>query len=100
MENLGLRDVTANYAPRIFEVLSQAKLLAREYYALTNKPLGITGEVAEYEAARHLGVLLSHARTAGYDAIDMTSGQRLQIKGRVVLPNSKQRPATGLHRHP
>jgi hypothetical protein len=89
MDDQYSRFVTANGKPRIFEILSQAKVLAREYYALTNKPLGIPGEVAEYEAARHLGVLLSVARTAGYDAIDQTTGKRLQIKGRVVLPKSK-----------
>lgn len=30
-------------------LLHNAKLLAQEYRALTGKPLGITGEVAEYE---------------------------------------------------
>lgn len=38
------------------------KSLAREYYRLTGKPLGITGEVAEYKAARVLGVELTSAR--------------------------------------
>lgn len=37
-------------------LLKEAKLLAREYYSLTGKPLGVTGEVAEYEAGRILGV--------------------------------------------
>ena len=36
---------------RIVEVLRAAKSLAQEYRRLTGKPLGITGEVAEYEAA-------------------------------------------------
>ena len=40
---------------RIIEILRQAKKLAQEYRALTGKPLGITGEVAEYEAARTWG---------------------------------------------
>lgn len=34
----------------IMEILGEAKKLAREYYAVTKKPLGVTGEVAEYEA--------------------------------------------------
>src|SRR5262245_39461130 len=73
---------------RILTVLARAKELAREYYQLTGKPLGITGEVAEYEAARILGVELTPARQAGYDAIEQTAGaeRRLQIKGR-CLPN-------------
>ena len=76
---------------RILGILSEAKALAREYYQLTGKPLGITGEVAEYEAARILGVELTPARQAGYDAIERRNGteRRLQIKGRCVLPNSK-----------
>jgi hypothetical protein len=72
-------------------VLSEAKLLAREYYRLTGKPLGITGEVAEYEAARILGIDLTPARQAGYDAVEQRHGRtwRLQIKGRCLLPNAK-----------
>lgn len=38
-------------ADRVLELLAQAKQLAREYRALTGKPLGVTGEVAEYEVA-------------------------------------------------
>lgn len=75
----------------IFEVLAEAKKLAQRYRALTGKPLGITGEVAEYEAARILGVELMPARQAGYDAIEMRDGQtfRLQIKGRCVMEDGK-----------
>jgi hypothetical protein len=75
-------------ADRVLDILGEAKTLAREYYRLTGKPLGITGEVAEYEAARLLGLQLAPARQAGYDAIER-SGRRVQIKGRCVLPNSK-----------
>jgi hypothetical protein len=76
---------------RLMEVLREAKLLAQEYYRLTGKPLGITGEVAEYEAARVLGVELTPARQAGYDALERSDGsvRRLQIKGRCLLPNCK-----------
>ena len=73
------------------EVLRKAKLLAQKYRALTGKPLGITGEVAEYEAARVLGVMLTPARNAGFDATERRNGRvrRLQIKGRCLLPNCK-----------
>lgn len=76
---------------RIMEILREAKKLAQEFYALTGKPLGITGEVAEYEAARVLGVELTPARQAGYDAIERSNGsiRHLQIKGRCLLPNCK-----------
>lgn len=69
-------------------LLAQAKQIAREYYHLTSKPLGITGEVAEYEAARILGLTLTPARQAGYDATESVDGKirTLQVKGR-CLPN-------------
>jgi hypothetical protein len=73
------------------QLLKEAKLLAREYYSLTGKPLGVTGEVAEYEAARILGVQLTPARQAGYDAIERIGGatKKLQIKGRCLQETCK-----------
>lgn len=75
----------------VLTLLAEAKKLAQRYRELTGKPLGITGEVAEYEAARILGIELTPARQAGYDAIENRDGQpfRLQIKGRCVLESSK-----------
>lgn len=75
----------------ILEVLSAAKNLAQRYRTLTGKPLGVTGDVAEFEASRILRLELTQARTAGYDAIRRENGVevRLQIKGRCILPNSK-----------
>jgi len=55
------------------------KPLAAEYYQLTGKPLGVTGEVAEYVAADLLGLTLTPARTTGHDAL--RGSQRIQIKG-------------------
>lgn len=71
---------------QILTLLAEAKVIAQRYYALTKKPLGITGEVAEYEAARILGVELTPARQAGYDAFEIVGGERrtLQIKGRCL----------------
>jgi hypothetical protein len=67
--------------------------LAVRYYELTKKPLGITGEVAEYEAAQKLGLTLETARTAGYDAYRKTGGRKetFQIKGRAVAAVDKYR---------
>ena len=72
-------------------LLSQAKELAKEYYKLTGRPLGVTGEVAEYEAVRLLGLKLAEVRHPGYDALRESGRhtERIQIKGRVVLPNAK-----------
>ena len=77
---------------RVMEILRQAKLLAREYRQLTGKPLGVTGEVAEYEAARILNLQLTAARQEGYDAVETTNGatRHLQIKSRCILDDSKR----------
>lgn len=71
----------------VLQILAEAKQLAQQYRTLTGKPLGITGEVAEYEAARLLGVELTPARQAGYDAVERRDGRelKLQIKGRCIL---------------
>jgi hypothetical protein len=58
---------------------------------LTGKPLGITGEIAEFEAARILGLVLSQARQPGYDAERRSGDQvtRIQIKGRRIPSDAK-----------
>lgn len=72
-------------------VLRDAKVLAQRYRSLTGKPLDITGEVAEYEAAHILNLELTAARQAGYDAIEKCGDgeRRLQVKGRCILSNCK-----------
>ena len=81
----------------VMEVLRDAKRLAQEYRNLTGKPLGVTGEVAEYEAARLLNLDLTPARNAGYDATEIALGikRRLQIKSRCILEDSKRSQMTG-----
>ena len=73
-------------------VINDAKTLAKRYRNLTGRPLGITGEVAEYEAARLLELRLAAVRQDGYDAIRQTAGtaQRLQIKGRCILDGGRR----------
>lgn len=65
------------------EILAAAKNVAVRFKKLTGKPLGITGEIAEFSAAKLLGLELAEARQAGYDAID-SSGRKIQIKGRCL----------------
>jgi hypothetical protein len=72
----------------IGKLIKQVKTIAKEYRSLTGRPLGITGEVAEYEAARLLNLSLSDVRQAGYDAL-RADGTRIQIKGRVLFETSK-----------
>lgn len=68
------------------DLLRAAKKIAKRYRELTDRPLGITGEVAEYEACRLLGLELADVRSPGYDAVRQTSSGlcRLQIKARVL----------------
>jgi hypothetical protein len=86
-EAVHVRHGTVNSTDELFGLLQQAKLLAKRYRALTGRPLGISGEIAECEAVRLLGLELAPVRTAGYDALrrlpDGTK-QRLQVKGRVL----------------
>lgn len=72
---------------RVREILATVKPLAAEYYRLTGKPLGVTGEVAEYVAAEMLGLKLVPARTVGHDA--MRGIERIQIKGRAYGKGAK-----------
>ncbi len=74
-------------------LLEQARAIAVKYHALTGKPLGITGEVGEYEAARILGLELKDAREPGCDAVDR-NGRTYQVKTRAIKkgrPVSSQR---------
>ena len=65
------------------DILTEVRTLAVEYYQLTGKPLGVTGEIGEVEAAEKMGLELVMARTDGYDAIRHDGPHRLiQIKSR------------------
>ena len=69
-------------------ILERARAAAVDYYQVTSKPLGITGEYGEYVAAEKLGLELAEARTAGYDATD-SAGRRIQIKARSIPRDKK-----------
>lgn len=82
---------------QIKTILKQAKTLARRYRKLTGKPLGVAGEVAEYEAAQYLKLELAPARQAGYDAVRRNGKrvERFSIKGRCILPGAKKGQRVG-----
>ena len=85
--------MSSQYAVNLEEVgklIAKAKTLARRYRELTGRPIGITGEVAEYEAMRLLGLNPAKVRQAGYDAIRSRGRVKeyLQIKGRCILTNN------------
>lgn len=71
---------------RVGRVLEKIRKLAVEYYTLTGKPLGVTSEIGEYLAARHLGLTLMPARQAGFDATD-DKRRKVQIKTRRLPPS-------------
>ncbi|MDZ7895233.1 MAG: hypothetical protein U5M50_09935 [Sphingobium sp.] len=77
------RHITIHQLPALVQRIRDVAL---EYYQVTGKPLGVTGELAELAAAEILGVVLSDARQAGYDAIDHSClpPRRVQIKGRAI----------------
>lgn len=83
-------------------LLNKAKKLARQYRALTGKPLGITGEIAEFCAAKYLGLELASARSAGYDAVRVNGKRkiRIQIKGRCIAGKIRGRVPRITFTHP
>lgn len=68
---------------QIEEILRQAKKLAIKYKSLTGKPLGITGEIGEFTAAKLLGIELTKARQSGYDALGKNQ-EKIQVKTRCI----------------
>jgi hypothetical protein len=76
------------YLAEVGKLINRVKIIAKEYRELTGRPLGITGEVAEYEAAKLLNLKLSNVRQAGYDA-ERPDGKKIQIKSRVLFEHSK-----------
>jgi hypothetical protein len=80
-------NISSQSGVRIRGILANVKSLAVEYYRLTGRPLGVTGEVAERVAAELLGLKLRDARTVGFDALRGT--ERIQIKGRAYGEKAK-----------
>ncbi|OGT20088.1 MAG: hypothetical protein A2V90_07290 [Gammaproteobacteria bacterium RBG_16_57_12] len=74
------------------KLMQEARRLAAEYRRATGQPLGISGEIAEYDAARLLGLEIIKDPSLGYDAVGHGAheGRRIQIKGRVIFDERKQ----------
>lgn len=74
------------------KLITEARRLAAEFRRATGKPLpGVSGEIAEHDAARLLDLELCKERPGGYDAIGRgdREGDRVQIKGRVIFGEEK-----------
>ncbi|HFD81504.1 MAG TPA: hypothetical protein ENK05_14120 [Gammaproteobacteria bacterium] len=73
-------------------LIAEARRLAAEFRRTTGKPLpGVSGEIAEHDAARLLDLELCKDRSGGCDAIGRgaRAGRRIQIKGRVIFDEGK-----------
>lgn len=80
------------------KLISEARRLAAEFRRTTGKPLpGVSGEIAEHDAARLLDLEICEDRPAGYDAVGRGSreGKRVQIKGRVIFDEDKSGQRVG-----
>lgn len=79
------------------KLISEARRLATEFRRVTGKPLGISSEIAEFDAARLLELELCHERAGGFDAIGRGAreGKRIQIKGRAVFDEAKSGQRVG-----
>lgn len=82
---------TAEYLKNVGSIIDDIKKLAKEYYNFTDRPLGITGEIAEYETIRLLNLEIVPARQPGFDAYrpKVKKKEKIQIKGRVLQDNSE-----------
>ena len=71
--------------------------MGRRYYELTKRPLGVTGEIAEWEAIRLLHLEPVKVRQAGYDAIQRTkSGRRIRLQIKSRCYDQENRPSQRL----
>lgn len=86
-----MKTMTSADQRELGNLIKSAKRIAKRYYRLTEKPLGITGEIGEHEAAQRLGLKLAPPRQEGYDATRKCGRKtlRIQIKTRRVMPSSK-----------
>lgn len=74
------------------KLISEARRIAADYRRATGKTLGgVTGEVAENDAARLLHLELLKEKPGGYDAIGkgQREGKKIQIKGRAIFDESR-----------
>lgn len=74
------------------KLISEARRIAADYRRATGKTMGgVSGEIAENDAARLLNLELVNDASLGYDAIGKgeREGKKIQIKGRAIFDESK-----------
>jgi hypothetical protein len=72
------------------DLIPEIKRLASEYYKGVKRPLGITGEIAEYENKKRFGYDPADARSKGHDTIRVVikKQEMNEIKSRVIQPDA------------
>lgn len=77
------------YAPD--KLIAQARALAAEYRRAMGKSLpGVSSEIAEHDAIRLLQLEPKPAdASGGWDALDPRTGERIQIKSRLMVADGK-----------
>jgi hypothetical protein len=74
------------------KLIAEARRIAADYRRATGKTLGgVSGEIAENDAARLLNLEIPKDKPGGYDAIGhgKREGMRVQIKGRAIFDEKK-----------
>ncbi len=74
------------------KLIAEARRLSAEYRKATGRPLGgVSGEIAEYDAARLMDLEICEPKPGGYDAIGRgkRTGMRIQIKGRTIFDEGR-----------
>ncbi len=74
------------------KLIAEARRIAADYRRATGKPLGgVSGEIAENDAARLLDLEICQEKPGGYDAVGRGArdGKRVQIKGRAIFDDRK-----------
>ena len=80
------------------KLMVEARKLAADYRKATGKPLGISSEIARFDAARLMKLeLIEESSTVGYDAVGKGAreGKLIQIKGRAILDDKKSGQRVG-----
>jgi spore coat polysaccharide biosynthesis protein SpsF (cytidylyltransferase family) len=80
------------------KLVTEARKLAADYRRATGKPLGISSEIAEFDAARLMDLELLKDRPGGYDAVGKSGeykDKRVQIKGRAIFDSEKSGQRVG-----
>lgn len=78
-------------------LMQQTRQLAARYRQTTGNTLPITTEIARYDVAKALNLILNEDPSLGFDAYGQQEreGQRILIRGRVIFQNSQSSPKLG-----